>query len=85
MRNCTGDEGGPFGIGDQELISKLPHAAAVKSRGGERCGNAGTGFPAGTVEKASQLAMAMPSTMFITNPHLALHRLLRGASRRCRR
>jgi len=38
LRNCTGDEGGPFGFGDQVADSKPPQAAAVKSRGGERCG-----------------------------------------------
>ena len=50
MRNCTGDEGGPFGFGDQVADPKPPQAAAVKSRGGERCGNAGTMIPAGKVE-----------------------------------
>jgi len=29
---------GPFGFGDQVADSKPPQAAAVKSRGGERCG-----------------------------------------------
>src|SRR5262245_33902334 len=42
MRNCTRDEGGPFGVGNEVLISRPPQAAAVKSRGGEHCGNAGT-------------------------------------------
>jgi hypothetical protein len=41
VRNCTRDEGGPFGFGDQVVDPKPPRAAAVKSRGGERCGNAG--------------------------------------------
>jgi len=40
--NCTGDEGGPFGFGDQVADPKPPQAAAVKSRGGERCGKVGT-------------------------------------------
>src|SRR5262245_23771318 len=42
LRNCTGDEGGPFGFGDQVADPKPPQAAAVKSRGGERCGKVGT-------------------------------------------
>jgi hypothetical protein len=36
LRNCTGDEGRPFGFGDQVADPKPPRAAAVKSRGGER-------------------------------------------------
>src|ERR1019366_5777098 len=40
--NCTGDEGGPFGFGDQVADPKPPQAAAVKSDSGERCGNGGT-------------------------------------------
>jgi hypothetical protein len=31
LRNCTGDEGGPFGFGDQVADSKPPRAAAVKA------------------------------------------------------
>src|SRR5262249_39960378 len=42
LRNCIGDEGGPFGFGDQVADPKPPQAAAVKSRGGERCGKVGT-------------------------------------------
>jgi len=38
LRNCTGDEGRPFGFGDQVADPMPPQAAAVKSRGGERCG-----------------------------------------------
>src|SRR6266851_5212366 len=34
VRNCTRDEGGPFGFGDQVADPKPPRAAAVKSRGG---------------------------------------------------
>src|SRR5262249_34929606 len=33
---------GPFEVGDQFADFKPPQAAAVKSRGGERCGNVGT-------------------------------------------
>ena len=42
VRNCTGDEGGPFGFGDQVADPKPPRAAVVKSHGRERCGNVGT-------------------------------------------
>jgi hypothetical protein len=38
VRNCTRDEGRPFGFGDQVADPKPPRAAAVKSRGGERRG-----------------------------------------------
>jgi hypothetical protein len=33
---------------------KPPQAAAVKCRGGERCGNAGTMIPAGKVERGER-------------------------------
>jgi hypothetical protein len=36
-RNCTRDEGGPFEVSNQVLISSPPPAAVVKSDGGERC------------------------------------------------
>ena len=54
VRNCTGDEGGPFGFGDQVADPKPPRAAAVKSRGGERRGNVGTMIPAGAVERGER-------------------------------
>jgi hypothetical protein len=54
LRNCTGDEGRPFGFGDQVADPKPPQAAAVKSRGGERCGNVGTMIPAGAVERGER-------------------------------
>ena len=54
VRNCTRDEGGPFGFGDQVADPKPPRAAVVKSHGGERCGNAGTMIPAGTVERGER-------------------------------
>src|SRR6516225_1197699 len=44
-RNCTRDEGRPFGFGDQVADPKPPRSAAVKSRGDERRGNAGTTIP----------------------------------------
>jgi hypothetical protein len=66
-RNCTGDEGGPFGFGDQVADSKPPQAAAVKSRGGERCGKVGTLIPAGMVErgerKRTAASVEIPQTM----------------------
>ena len=54
LRNCTGDEGRPFGFGDQVADPKPPQAAAVKSRGSERCGKAGTMIPAGMVERGER-------------------------------
>src|SRR3984893_14721386 len=54
VRNCTREEGGPFGFGDQVADPKPPQAAVVKSHGGERCGNAGTMIPAGTVERGER-------------------------------
>jgi hypothetical protein len=54
VRNCTIDEGRPFGFGDQVADPKPPRVAAVKSRGGERRGNAGTTIPAGKVERGER-------------------------------
>ena len=54
VRNCTRDEGGPFGFGDQVADPKPPRAAVVKSHGGERRGNAGTMIPAGMVERGER-------------------------------
>jgi hypothetical protein len=54
MRNCTGDEGRPFGFGDQVADPKPPQAAVVKSDGGERCGNVGAMIPAGKVERGER-------------------------------
>jgi hypothetical protein len=43
VRNCTRDEGGPFEVGNQVLISS--HRKLLSSKAmGERCGNAGTRF-----------------------------------------
>src|SRR5450755_4573057 len=53
-RNCTGDEGGPFGFGDQVVDPKPPRAAMVKSHGRERRGNAGTMIPSGTIERGER-------------------------------
>src|SRR6476620_493718 len=54
MRNCTRDEGRPFGFGDQVADPKPPQAAVVKSDGGERYGNVGTKIPAGKVERGER-------------------------------
>jgi hypothetical protein len=54
LRNCTRDEGGPFGFGDQVADPKPPRAAAAKSRGGERRGNVGIRIPAGMVERGER-------------------------------
>src|SRR4030081_2726217 len=54
MRNCTRDEGRPFGFGDQVADPKPPQAAVVKSDDGERCGNVGTVIPAGKVERGER-------------------------------
>ena len=54
LRNCTGDEGGPFGFGDQVADPKPPQAAVVKSDGGERCGKVGAKIPAGKVERGER-------------------------------
>jgi hypothetical protein len=45
---------GPLEFGDQVADPKPPRAAVVKSHGGERCGNAGTMIPAGTVERGER-------------------------------
>jgi hypothetical protein len=54
LRNCTGDEGGPFGFGDQVADPKPPRAAAAKSPGGERRGKVGATIPAGVVERGER-------------------------------
>jgi hypothetical protein len=53
-RNYTRDEGGPFEFGNQVLISSHRKLLLVKSRGGERCGNAGTMIPAGKVGRGER-------------------------------
>src|SRR5262245_40217843 len=53
-RNCTGDEGGPFGFGDQVADPKPPQAAVAKSHGSEGCGNVGTMIPIGKVERGER-------------------------------
>jgi hypothetical protein len=54
VRNCTGDEGGPFGFGDQVVDPKPPRAAVVKGHGREHRGNVGTMILAGTVERGER-------------------------------
>src|SRR5215813_13418086 len=41
LRNCIGDEGGPFGFGDQVADPKPPRAAVAKSHGREHRGKVG--------------------------------------------
>jgi len=53
-RNCTGDEGGPFGFGDQVADPTPPRAAVAKSQGRERRGNVGPMSPAGMVERGER-------------------------------
>jgi hypothetical protein len=53
VRNCTRDEGGPFGVGSQVLISSHRKLLLSKSNGGERCGNAGTRFRQARLREAS--------------------------------
>jgi hypothetical protein len=54
VRNCTRDEGGPFGFGDQVADPKPPQAAVVKSDGGERLRKRRDKIPAGTVERGER-------------------------------
>ena len=61
-RNCTEDEGGPFGFGDQVADPKPPPAAVVKSHGRERRGNAGTMIPAGTIERGERKRTAFEAS-----------------------
>src|SRR5229473_4921913 len=42
VRDCTRDEGGPFEVGNQVLISSHSKLLSSKAMGGERCRNAGT-------------------------------------------
>jgi hypothetical protein len=53
MRNCTGDEGRPFEVGDQVLASSHRKLLVVKSDGSERCGKAGTRFRQARLREAS--------------------------------
>ena len=57
--NCTGDEGGPFGFGDQVADPKPPQAAAVKSHGGERCGKSWNKILAGMIERGERKRTAV--------------------------
>src|SRR4029077_13529699 len=52
-RNCTRDGGGPFGFGNQVLISSHRKLLRPKSHGGERCGNAGARFRQARSREAS--------------------------------
>src|SRR5262249_27436144 len=72
VRNYTGDEGGPFGFGDQVADPKPPQAAAAKIRGGERCGKVGTMIPAGMVERGERKRTASEALRRCQNRRLAL-------------
>jgi hypothetical protein len=54
LRNCIGDEGGPFGVGDQVADPKPSRAAVAKSHGREHRGKAGTMIPAGMIERGER-------------------------------
>ena len=54
MRNCTGDEGRSFEVGNQVLISSHRKLLSSKSDGGERCGKVGTKILTGTVERGER-------------------------------
>src|SRR6266853_369508 len=53
VRNCTRDEGGPFEVGNQVLISSHSKLLSSKAMGGERCRNAGTRFRQARLREAS--------------------------------
>ena len=52
-RNCTRDEGGPFGFGDQEPISSHRKLLRAKAVVVSVCGNAGTRFRQARSREAS--------------------------------
>jgi len=62
LRNCTGDEGGPLGFGDQVVDPKPPRAAVVKSHGRERCGKVETLISAGMIERGERKRTASESS-----------------------
>src|ERR1700683_4819534 len=64
MRNCTRDEGRPFGFGEQVADPKPPQAAVVKSDGGERCGNVGAMIPAGKISEAPLARTVRPNLSY---------------------
>src|SRR5262249_37306830 len=71
-----GDEEGPFGFDDQVVDPKLPRAAAVKSRGGERRGKARTMIRAGMVEggerKRTAAILAVQRLRRIVRPTISM-------------
>src|SRR2546430_13269801 len=85
VRNCTRDEGGPFGFGDQVADPKPPQAAVAKSHGGKRCGNVGTTIPAGTVERGERKRTVAEVKVPITAAWRASRRPGTGQKRRARR
>jgi hypothetical protein len=57
-RNCAGDEGGPFGVGNHGLISSHCKLLWSKSHGGERCSQVRAACP----DRQALSASAGPST-----------------------
>jgi hypothetical protein len=53
-RNCTRDEGGPFGAGSQVLASNRCKLLSSKSDGGERCSQRRDKISAGEVERGER-------------------------------
>ena len=54
MRNCTRDEGGPFEVGNQVLISSHRKLLSSKAMVVSVAGNVGTMIPAGKVERGER-------------------------------
>jgi hypothetical protein len=64
LRNCIGDERGPFGFSDRVADPKPPRAAVVKSHGRERRGNVRDMIPAGVIEKGVRKRTASEASKF---------------------
>ena len=54
VRNCTRDEGGPFEVGNQVLISSHCKLLSSKAMVVSVAGNVGTEIPAGKVERGER-------------------------------
>jgi hypothetical protein len=67
LRNCKGDEGRPFGVGDQVADLKPLQAAVVKTDGGERCRKVGTMIPAGKVERGERKQTASEASKMVSD------------------
>src|SRR5439155_19087971 len=84
VRNCTRDEGGPFGF-DNQVVDLKPPAAVVKSHGGERCGKVETMIPTGTVERRERKRTVAEVKVPITAAWRASRRPGPGQKRRAGR